>query len=186
MDKSDAILATVALAGTPLHGRTTLQKLAYFESEAGLFPARFKPHYYGPYSQEVANTVEELVSLGYLQETVTLLGEQQESWLAALSGGVKIYSYELTREGRELTERLMKSDPSGWKKLDNLVKSIKKHSRLSPGVLAMAAKVHFALKGIDRKSVTIDQLVGEAEKYNWKLTEGQIRSAAELLLNVTP
>src|SRR5438046_4670862 len=106
MDKSDAILATVALAGTPLHGRTTLQKLAYFESEAGLFHARFKPHYYGPYSQEVADAVEELVSLGYLKETVTLLGEQQESWLAAVSGGVRIYSYELTDEGRQLAEQI--------------------------------------------------------------------------------
>ncbi len=108
MDAADAILATVAATGAPLQGRTSLQKLVYFEAENSLVDAKFKPHFYGPYSEDVANAVDSMVALGYLKENVTVLGEQTDPWLAAVSGEVKVYSYELNDEGKQLAEEIEK------------------------------------------------------------------------------
>jgi uncharacterized protein YwgA len=186
MDKSDAILAIVSAAGSSIQGRTTLQKLAYFGTAKGLLEAHFKAHFYGPYSTEIADTIESLVSLGFLKEGSNILGPQTDPWLAEVSGEVKTYTYELTDDGKQLVAEIKKQKKEEWEGIREVVESAKKYSNLSPGILSIAAKVHFMIRDMGRKPVTLDRLVAEAEKHNWDLSEDKIQKAAGLLMRLEP
>src|SRR5437773_11856616 len=71
-------------------GRTRLQKTIYLLRERfGVpFRFRFKPYFYGPYSEDLSDSVENLVALGMIEE--------RRRYLAA---GVSEYSYRLTKGG---------------------------------------------------------------------------------------
>ncbi len=184
MDKNDAVLAIIGAVGGQLHGRTTAQKLAYFGAWEGLLETSFKPHYYGPYSDGVANALTSLVSLGYVRESVTVYGEQTDPWLAQVSGDVKGYSYELTEDGQALLEQIKKESPDEWERLRSLITQVGKTTNLNPGSLSIAAKIHYVLKRLGREQVSVDELIEEAHKYDWNLEENQITDAARLLSSI--
>ena len=66
MDVPDAIVVTLGAVADKIIGRTVIQKLIYFEMILGLVDANYRPHYYGPYSSEVAGTIQELAALGFV------------------------------------------------------------------------------------------------------------------------
>jgi uncharacterized protein YwgA len=92
-----------------LKGKLRLQKLTcLLEAEAhrrGTFRVGypFELHYYGPFSRELARTVEELVSNGYLAESPE----------STPSGNIQ-FAYSITPDGRsmlaDLLERIETSD----------------------------------------------------------------------------
>ena len=53
MKAENLILLILAQENGRLSGKTLLQKQAYFVSELLGFNLGFKPHYYGPYSEEI-------------------------------------------------------------------------------------------------------------------------------------
>ena len=62
MDPRDAVMLTIREEEKGvLHGRTLLQKRIYFASVLAKEELGFRPHYYGPYSQTVADAVDSLV-----------------------------------------------------------------------------------------------------------------------------
>ena len=72
-----------------IEGRTRLQKLVCILKHRYNIPFSysFKPYYYGPYSDEITDTVETLVGLG-------LLTKKKE----AFAPGIVKYTYELTAQ----------------------------------------------------------------------------------------
>ena len=131
MRLDDGILLVVNACGSSPVGRTALQKLMYFASRLGVVDAGFNAHYYGPYSQEVANEVASLVDLDFLDEY---------SGVVYASGNTG-YSYRLTDEGRQVLP-----DANGHKEMiERIVSSAISHFSLNPRLLATAAKVHFIL-----------------------------------------
>jgi len=81
------------LAGT-IDGRKRLQKIVFFLQSAGLpMGAEFALHHFGPYSWDVAQACDELVSAGVLSEEAkrNQVGRQ--------------YSYRLTERGSRLLDR---------------------------------------------------------------------------------
>src|SRR2546422_9875161 len=83
------LLVTIRELGE-ISGRTRLQKTVYLLRERfGVpFKLKFKPYYYGPYSDELSDIVENLVALG-------LVGEQRRY----LADGVVEYLYKMTDAG---------------------------------------------------------------------------------------
>ncbi len=64
------ILDLVASAGDELCGRKRLQKALFLLKSAGVpVDAQFELHHYGPYSRDVAQACDELVTLELLKET---------------------------------------------------------------------------------------------------------------------
>ena len=70
LELSDVILAAVKMAGDRVLGRTAIQKLVYFLTIYNLVDARYRPHYYGPYSVDVANSIQMLSSIDFITEEI--------------------------------------------------------------------------------------------------------------------
>ncbi len=78
----------IAWAGA-LDTRKRAQKIVYLLQAAGCpLDAEYRLHYYGPYSQDVAQLVDELVAQGMLEESCTQ------------TGGGRRFSYALSETAR--------------------------------------------------------------------------------------
>lgn len=72
-EASDALLAYLIKSYTEksneILGRTILQKLCYFAKASGVpFPFRFEIYHYGPFSQEIFNSTENLLLDGVIED----------------------------------------------------------------------------------------------------------------------
>ncbi len=81
MNTYDFVHLTLAAMGGEIQGRTKLQKTVYFlgvitDSLDGL---GYRPHFYGPYSFEVADAIDQLKSLGFVDQNVATAGSAAES-----------------------------------------------------------------------------------------------------------
>lgn len=93
---SRSILAIIAAHNQQIERRTRLQKLAYllnYIGTDGFSKVRFDYEYNGPYSREVSDALQDLISAGFLKE----MKEQSDA-------GYYVYSYELTSEGNQWIE----------------------------------------------------------------------------------
>ena len=86
-------------------GRTVLQKWIYFLSEMLDENHGFNPHYYGPYSAQVAEANSELKALGYVDEDRTIYGWSHYGFEMAR------YDYSLTDDGYKILKRKQKGIP---------------------------------------------------------------------------
>jgi hypothetical protein len=101
------LVKLVALAGT-LSSRKRLQKIVYLLQSAGCpFEAEYRLHFYGPYSEEVARLLGELVAQKLLEESCTLHGAgEQYSYSLSEGGAASLAAYEQTPEGAAAAEPL--------------------------------------------------------------------------------
>jgi uncharacterized protein YwgA len=92
--ESDFLLCVISAKGGNVKGRTLLQKTCYFVSVL-LDRERegdFKAHFYGPYSPSLDGTLNELVSIGLLQQRKIGFGAADRS------------GFEIRRNDFELTD----------------------------------------------------------------------------------
>jgi uncharacterized protein len=181
VDRSETILGIIELAGGKLQGRTTLQKLAYFAAVEGICDFKFRAHYYGPYSDEVAQTTNLLSALHALRENVEITGSQTDLWLREVSGDVRTYTYSLTDEGREIVNNIPKEHPEEWRKLQQLVLTCQRETNLSPGVLATAAKVHFIYTQGQETPGPNTSVEKAAAGFGWDLSDEDVTKVRHLL-----
>lgn len=100
-----------------IEGRTRLQKIVFLlmvEEEIN-FSFDFIPYYYGPYSDDLSEYVEDLISYGFLVEKRT-----------RLSNDVYRYDYELTESGKDLLNKIQETTvPGDMKQISKYIASIK-------------------------------------------------------------
>lgn len=176
MEISDAILITIKAAGGSILGRTTIQKLIYFESIYGLVDAKYRPHYYGPYSAEVSGTIQELTDLDFLKEEI----ETAETTGFPVPDDWKRYRYFLSSDGKEVVDHLEKESKVEYDKIFNLVSICKDTVNLDVNILSLTAKVIYILSS-QGKPMTVDEIRVAAESFGWRLSESRIEGAVELL-----
>lgn len=93
------VLQAIRLAGA-ISGRKKLQKMIYIAKQLSFpFDEKFQFHFYGPYSEELTVRVEELVNMGFLEET------------KIKKGGYVQYRYNLTEEGEGFLNMLHLENP---------------------------------------------------------------------------
>jgi len=174
MQTRDFVLFAHGAFGGGINGRTALQKKVYFlgvmlEEDHG-----YRPHYYGPYSAQVAEANSELKSLGYLREDVNVYGWNHQGFEMA------IYDYSLTEDGQKLLERKKKKYPDKWKKICDAANTIKGAGTLDYMQLALAAKAYFILtrQGGTASKETIRTM---AENLGWSISNTELEKAVEFL-----
>ena len=118
----DAILATIRAAGGSITGRTAIQKLMYFENVSKIVDIKYRPHYYGPYSAEVAGAIQELIDLDFLKEEI----ETAETTGFPVPDDWKRYRYTLTSDGNKVIEHINQESAAETKKISNLVSTCQK------------------------------------------------------------
>ncbi len=180
MDVPDAIIVTLGVAGDKIVGRTTIQKLIYFETVFGLVKVDYRPHYYGPYSSEVAGIIQELVSLGFIEEKI----ETRETTRYPVSDDWKRYCYTLTNDGQDFLRTVEIQFSKEYKKISELVETCKERSNLNPKILSWAAKVNYIGAHEEKSVLESEEIKSRAEALKWNLSDEQIGEATKLLADL--
>jgi hypothetical protein len=178
MDTLDALLDIIALNEGRITGRTTLQKLGYFSKVFLVIHPEYRAHYYGPYSATVAETLDDLVAMGFLDKNL----ETRQNTHYAVSPDWKRYSYTITPDGKKYLNSLRKHNDlaSEEDKLKNIIGICRDEAGLDPYILSWAAKVHFILSESCR-AMTIEEVQKSAATLNWELGGKQIEKGIALL-----
>lgn len=174
MDPRHAILLAVGEEKSgELRGRTLLQKKLYFASILADENFGFRPHYYGPYSRQVADAVDTLVNNGFLRERIDVFAGEPN-----LFGEWRRHSYELTDDGRRLLEAVtVEEDAARWK---TALEKINSHQFTEDfNLLSIAAKVATILH--EAGLASIEEIKLKAEEYGWELSPQEIDRVGEFL-----
>lgn len=148
VNRYDGIVGFFGIVRT-LEGRKKLQKSIYLAKEHG-FPGlreRFDFHWYGPYSEMLANEVQELVQLGVLEE------EARE-----VSNGYRTYIYEIDESALDyFDEKVAVARP--YQTL--VARIVGEDARF----LELASTLHYFLRnGYDREHAEQEVMRVKAEK----------------------
>lgn len=134
-DCYDALLMTIGQNGGSLHSRLAIQKLCYFYAQKiGGFGPKYEPHFYGPFSGEVASALADLCAFSFVHEI-------------AYSGFYGGYTYEFTKDGEQFAE-VSEKLPGERAQIKSVLDICKSRCDLKPAPLSYAAKCHYAL-GVD-------------------------------------
>jgi uncharacterized protein YwgA len=103
----ELLLLLFHLNNGAIRGRKRIQKLVFLLKKQYEVPFRFdfKPYFYGPYSEELAETMQILVQVGLLRERVSVL-----------ESGFAQYSYGLTREAADIIRKSKVPDLGKFKR----------------------------------------------------------------------
>jgi uncharacterized protein len=169
-------LAFLALGGE-IKGKTKLQKIVYFlglatghEDELG-----YRPHFYGPYSDEVASAVERLKVLGFLDQTVAGVGTVD-------SRGFEVarHDYCLNESGKSVAEAKSRLLAEDWSSMKEAAKAGKQLLGRDYMQLSIAAKTFFMLREKQGRA-SMKDLESLAPRFGWSVSAEQIRDAAKVL-----
>lgn len=170
----DAIL--VAIDEADGIGRTALQKVIFFAKELGLTAADYRPHYYGPYSHDVAATLLNLVAAGWVQELA-------ESWPDdSFWGKRRRYAYRLTDAGKKALQmlKLAGTENQDVAKLRKIVQQCRERTHLDFQMLSWAAKIRFLNTKIN-KTLTSEEIEQQARSWGWQVSKLDVPKVEELL-----
>jgi|CXWL01.1.fsa_nt_gi uncharacterized protein YwgA len=112
------LLETIYFSGT-VNGRKRLQKTICVLKYRDNIPLGFNyiPYYYGPYSEELAESIQSLIGAGYLNEQAEEIAQ-----------GVYQYSYSLTEQGQQSIQPLLNDNIAIYntrpQQLENLINQI--------------------------------------------------------------
>ena len=179
MTTQDFVLLTFAASPeNTINGRTKLQKVIYF---LGVFTEQqnelgYKPHYYGPYSGDVAEGVAGLCSVNFLDcKTDTHPHENGFE--------VTRYDYSLNSDGKEAAEIVKQREPELWGKIQGGVIKLQTLGNPDYMSLSFAAKVWLML-GEKGGKATKEELPDFATRFGWTLEPAQIETAADMLMKL--
>jgi uncharacterized protein len=170
----EAVLLIIDAAGGAVHGRTAVQKLAYFAGLAIGEDLSHHAHYYGPYSRAVESALINEAFAGDLDESM----ERFQSWSGP---DIRQYTYTLTEQGRGAVADIRRENPSLSARIDDVVKKL---SDLIPGLpqhpLSLAAKVDFILNHKGGTAVVGD-IPEFAREHGWRVSTQDVQQAAQIL-----
>lgn len=165
------------LALGEVRGKTKLQKTIYF---LGLLTGHvdqlgYRAHYYGPYSDEVADAMSTLEGVGFASSDVASVGSLDPQGFE-----VRRTDYRLTLEGRLMAEKKSRQFSQLFADLKRAVAVLRQAGESDYVKLSIAAKTNFLLRE-KNASATDGELEQLARRFGWNVTPQQIREAAEYL-----
>jgi uncharacterized protein YwgA len=177
MDSKDFVLLAMLATGGEIQGKTKFQKTVYF---LGLMTGfiddlGYRAHFYGPYSDEVADAIGWLSTIGAVNLTSSSGGTVDKSGFE-----VRRYDYRFNEEGKRFAETTSSRYPDFWKKLQNAADLLKRAGDLDYMKLSIAAKTYFMLQETQGKA-TKEQLARLATRFGWQVTPQQVEEAAAYL-----
>lgn len=171
LDVYDAIALTLHANNGKLSGRTTLQKLIYFET-LKLEPLKtitYRNHFYGPFSYQVASALSETVAFSYLSEQVYSRYRHES------------YQYELTESGKKYARDTEDKFNDQFKTIRDIVRACDRHCNLQATPLSYSAKAHYVLVNGGKDQYTIDDVREAAKKFEWQISADDAENGMSLL-----
>jgi uncharacterized protein YwgA len=177
MSPYDFVHLTLYAMGGEVRGKTKLQKTMYFlgllTKSAG--DLGFRPHFYGPYSAEVAGAADRLRALGFATQSVASGGAIDRAGFEFAR-----YDLRLNEEGTQVAQAKTKQYPEEWRKIQKAVEAFRKAEKADYVKLSIAAKTYFML-GQANVPTKAEDLAALAQEFGWSVTPDQIQQAFELL-----
>jgi uncharacterized protein YwgA len=178
MTAYDFVQLALLAHGREVRGKTKLQKTVYF---LGVLTGEqdnlgYRPHYYGPYSAAVAEAVDDLRALGFLDQTVATFGNIDSSGFEVARQDLK-----LNVDGVSVAKEKAKKHPEMLRKMKSV---FEKHARVfsqNYEKLSIAAKTYFLL-GEKKGSARVGELSTLAAKFGWSVEPNQIREVIRKIL----
>lgn len=171
MELLDAILVIVSLVEEKAT-RTVIQKISYFLRVLDLIDARFRPHYYGPYSDEVQEKLTNLLDLRFSEEHTETFAVP----LVFREG--KKYVYNITSDGKEILKKIQE-DPE-YERIEKIVAICKESSDFNIEILSAATKICYILQR-EGKIMSISNIMEEGNRLDWTIELKNIQKAVLLL-----
>ena len=168
------ILEAAFMSSDQVNGKTSIQKIAYFSVSSLGIDNDFKPHYFGPYSHQITSSVEELISLGFVEEKVAFTQNKR-----------KMYSYSLTQDGKLYSSKLSKTLKNIFQEIKKIVDSINQIQQDQINRLSCAAKIHYLNNITKSNKIDIDTAIKNARKLGWNMNEQQIINGKNALENIS-
>ena len=168
-------MLTMFAVGDRHVGRTALQKLIYFETVKMPSSIHYRPHYYGPFSRDVAVALEKLVTIDCLDEEVTRTDTHDS------------YSYKMKPEWKKLIQEDGRTEHQQYETIKNIVKKCDDFCGLQANILSYAAKAFYILTSAEQKGikeVTIDDVKQIGKNFRWELSSTDTERGLELLLQM--
>lgn len=160
-------------------GRTLLQKTLYFINEKMELGIEFIPHYYGPYSTQIADEIASLSAAGIVQEDV----ETFPSFSFGVTFEPRKYMYRLTEQGQEIAKLAERRNGTDAERVKRILETMKSAGAADDyKSLSVAAKMYHVLKA--KKRMRASQILGEAKALGWSLNEEEAKAAVEVLKNL--
>jgi uncharacterized protein YwgA len=167
------VLAYKAFDGD-MRGKTLLQKRIYFLSVMLGIDMGYEAHYYGPYSEKVANANSELKSLGYIAESSSAWGYDQRGF------EMTRHDFKLTELGARLADRKIEAQSQLWLKIQEAAAVVKKAGDLDYMELSIAAKAYYVLNKLNGRA-TLEDIAGMLPQFGWSVTDEQLKRATDFL-----
>jgi uncharacterized protein YwgA len=177
MDTYDFVHLALLAEGGEIRGKTKLQKTIYFLGviTGHLDDLGYRPHFYGPYSDEVAEAIDRMKAVGFVdQNKVTCHGLDQLGFERFR------YDYRLNEVGRTVAEAKAHKYPELWERLTQGAQLLNRAGNLDYMKLSIAAKTYFLL-GEKKGPATEQELAGLAALFGWSVTPEQVKEAARYL-----
>ena len=173
---NDFVLLAIHAMDGKIQGKTKLQKIVYFLGNltGQLDELGYRPHYYGPYSQEVADSVGSLKYLGFIDQNILGYSRDQRGF------EVRRYDYSLTDDGMQIVNELIDSEADLWNRINAAATILRKARDLDYMKLSVAAKTFYML-GENKAKPNIDYLVEAAKHFGWKVTQSEVEEAHRFL-----
>lgn len=177
MTPYDFVHLSFQAIGKEVKGKTKLQKTVYFLAKitGHLDELGYRAHFYGPYSPEVADAVERLRSLNFLEETGSA-GRLRNSQGFDLAR----YDYRLTEEGKQVAQLKAVRFPNTWDSLQEAQGRFEQAGDPGTKGLAIAAKTDFML-GEKEGKANVDELSKLACCFGWSVSEDEVLKGAKFL-----
>jgi uncharacterized protein YwgA len=184
LELDDIILAISEGEGGVVHGRTRLQKIAYFVTyllrEEERAEPGFTAHHYGPYSSALAAAASGAVARGILTETAEVFSSGD---FAGHDMEQKRYSYKLAPARGEAAAKWRRERAGqAYERAVELARQVS-GTQADYRVLSYAAKAHYVLRQ-EGKPVTRAAIRKRAETLGWTLSPEELEAGVKLLIDL--
>jgi uncharacterized protein YwgA len=176
----ELVIWLIELNGRSFQGKTNVHKNIYLLQRMMSnveFPLKFKPYFYGPYSQDVSEALD-------LLENGGLLRVKQVDFGVRDSFEVRKYVYELTRSGQNAARNARSnfSDFSGL--FEGHFKTLKSTGyNENTKVLSTAAKVKHILS-TERRSLNSNSIQAKAKELGWEINSRDLSASVKVLVDI--
>ena len=175
MKASEVFLLMLGEAGGTMRGKTLIQKKAYFLNALLDLGLPYNPHYYGPYSPELDNSIGKCKALGLVEQKTVGFGVDGETGFEK-----KRFDYTLTADGQEVLDDLERRKPDECRKIKDCLEKLSQAGDEDYVSLSIAAKTYHILKE-NSTSIRPDEVANEAKQFGWDISQGSIDKAVGFL-----
>jgi uncharacterized protein YwgA len=171
----ELLLLVARAAGGTLGGRTVAQKLVYFAGRKLGQPTGHSPYFFGPYSEDFDAAIRRSALAGEFDEQV----ERIPDWYGGPDATKHMYT--LTERGAEEAARIADEHPDEAQVVTGTIALIAEAvPDFRQKTLSAAAKIDLIVDE-QEDALPLDEVRTLAKQLGWKLTQGEMRGALEVL-----